>query len=281
MIWFISACAFISIIMLVFFAIYYFEKLSLRYKERFTKEANANLTELFIFINPVEIYILNIIVLIAAFFSMWYLTGVVPLAVITSIILGISPRFIWKILRDKRHQRFLKALPDALNSISNMMRAGANLNVALETVVSESRGPVSDEFGLFLRELKIGVEHNHALDNLTERIPLEELKLVTSAMKISREIGGSLADVLERLGETLRRKIEMEGKIKALTAQGKAQGYVMTSLPVVCAFALMKMEPEAMSRLFTEWFGCLACVVFFVFLTIGYIFIRKIVSIDV
>ncbi|QJX02659.1 hypothetical protein HML84_15095 [Alcanivorax sp. IO_7] len=75
------------------------------------------------------------------------------------------------------------------------------------------------------------MDFNEALDNMLERMPGEDLRMLTAGMKIAREVGGSLADVLARLAETLRRKLEIEGKIKALTAMGKAQGYVMALLP--------------------------------------------------
>ncbi len=151
----------------------------------------------------------------------------------------------------------------------------------MELVVTESKGPISEEFGLFLRELTVGVDYNTALDNLAQRMPVEELNLVTSAMKISREVGGSLADVLYRLGDTIRRKIEMEGKIKALTAQGKAQGVVMTLLPVGMAVMLFYIDPEPMSYLFTSWQGWVVCFVFTVCIFLGYHFIKKIITIDV
>ncbi len=252
-----------------------------KYQELFTQSAASNLAEMFIFVDPRKIYILNLLVLVTAFLVIWAISDAWPVALVASVFLGASPKLIWRQLKERRNRRFLVDLPDSLTSMSTMMRAGANMNMALETVVAETPGPIAQEFGLFLRELRIGIDYHDALDNLKERMPLPELELVVAGMKISREIGGSLAEVLYRLADTLRRKLEMEGKIKALTAQGKAQGYVMTGLPIFLAFVLMKMEPEAMGRLFTEIIGWAACAVFTVFLIVGYYFIRKIVNIDV
>lgn len=277
----ILVCAFLSFAIVFGLAVNYTAVLAQRYRDAFTQEAGRNLSDMFIFINPGEIYLLNIAVLLISFAIVWLLTKAVGIALMVAVCLAMCPKLVWSKLRARRNQRFLLALPDAVMSIATMMRSGATLPVAMENMVAESRGPIAQEFGLFLRELRIGVEYHEALDNLVRRMPIEELTLVSAAMKISREVGGSLADVLYRLAETLRKKIEMEGKIRALTAQGKAQGYVMTGLPVLLAFVLMKMEPEAMARLFTDWVGWIVCAVFAVCMGLGYFFIKKIVTIDV
>jgi tight adherence protein B len=252
-----------------------------KYEKSFKETAESNLSEMFIFIEPQKLYVVNIIIIISFFAILWIVTKAWPVALVGSVFIGFTPRMLWGYLRTRRKERFLSELPDTLNSLSAMMKAGANLNMALETIVAETPGPIGQEFGLFLRELRIGVDYYEALDNLKERVPIEEVSLVVAGMKISREIGGSLSEVLGRLAETIRRKIEMEGKIKSLTAQGKLQGIVMTVLPILVAFVVYHIEPQAMSRLFTEPFGWATCVVFVVFEVTGYYFIRKIVNIDV
>jgi tight adherence protein B len=147
--------------------------------------------------------------------------------------------------------------------------------------VAETRGPISQEWGLFLREVRVGVSYEDALASLLGRVPSEELRLVVAGMRISREIGGNLAETLERLADTLRRKLEMEGKIRALTAQGRMQGMVMTLLPIFLGGVLYYMEPTHMGRMFTEVFGWITVSVVIIVLSVGYFFIRKIVNIDV
>lgn len=257
------------------------EQMARTSKEKFSKDAHRNLSEMFIFIDVRKIYAANVIVLGITLLVVFAVTGNPVLAVGSALLLGMAPKFFWTFLRKRRQERFLKELPDAVTSLATMMRSGATLPVAMELVVAESTGPVSEEFGLFLRELTVGVEYGTALDNLSQRMPVEELNLVTSAMKISREVGGSLADVLYRLGDTIRRKLEMEGKIKSLTAQGKAQGWVMTLLPVGMVVALFKIDPVPMSYLFTSWQGWIVCVVFSICIYLGYFFIKKIITIDV
>ena len=120
-----------------------------------------------------------------------------------------------------------------------------------------------------------------ALDNLAERVQTEEMDLFVSAALIAQEVGGNLSEILQRLSETIRRKLEMEGKIKALTAQGVLQGYVVTALPFMIMLALFFVEPEATQPLFSSLLGWLFLGVIVVLQVIGGITIRKIVRIDV
>jgi tight adherence protein B len=184
-------------------------------------------------------------------------------------------------LKKRRFEKFEKQLPDALLMVSGAMRAGASLTVAMESMVKEQQPPLSQEFDLLLREQRVGVDFDTALKNMEKRLPIQDFIMVVSGMRISREVGGNLADILETLADTLRMKHQMEGKIKALTAQGKMQGLVMTSLPLFLMFILTHMEPEAMAPLYNTWVGWGTLAVIAVMEVIGYVAIQKIVSIDV
>ncbi|MDX1518792.1 MAG: type II secretion system F family protein, partial [Gammaproteobacteria bacterium] len=141
--------------------------------------------------------------------------------------------------------------------------------------------PISQEFELFNREQRIGVDFDVSLSNMEKRLPIQDFSMFASALRINREIGGNLAEILESLGETIRRKHQMEGKIESLTAQGKMQGIVMTGLPVLLAGILFFIEPEAMSMLWSEPIGWATLAVIFVMEVLGYTMIKKITSIDV
>jgi tight adherence protein B len=193
----------------------------------------------------------------------------------------IFPRLYIRWLKKRRFDQFEKQLPDALLMVSGAMRAGASLTVAMESMVKEQRPPLSQEFDLLLREQRVGVDFDTALKNMEKRLPIQDFIMVVSGMRISREVGGNLADILETLADTLRMKHQMEGKIKALTAQGKMQGLVMTSLPLFLMFILTHMEPEAMAPLYNTLVGWATLSVIAVMEVIGYVAIQKIVSIDV
>jgi tight adherence protein B len=273
---FAMACVLASVI-----AARAFQKATGNYKQVFTSSASASMRDLFLFVDTNTLFRLNLVLIAAAFLVTLAASGLWVLALIVATFSGLLPGAAFRFLKARRQQQFVQQLPEALQAMAGAMKAGASVVQAIEILVAETRGPIAQEWGLFLRELRVGVSYDDALGNLMTRVPSEELRLVVAGMRISREIGGNLAETLERLADTLRRKIEMEGKIKALTAQGRMQGIVMTLLPVFLGVVLYYMEPEYMGKMFTEVFGWITIAVILVVLSVGYFFIRKIVNIDV
>lgn len=251
------------------------------YRAQFTRQARVSLAELFIFIEPEKLFVFQVAGVATSFLLVLLITGGFIPAVVMAVIAGFLPNVLFQALRRRRLDKLLAQLPDALIALAGSLKAGASLIQALELTVQEESAPISQELELLLRELRVGVPFDQALDNLAVRAPAQDVRLVTAGMKISREVGGNLADVLNRLADTTRRRLEMEGKIRALTSQGKLQGIVMTLLPLLLGVVLYQMEPVHMARLFTELLGWLALVVVSVFIGLGYFFIRKIVNIDV
>jgi len=250
-------------------------------KETIEVQAKAGLEDMFIFVDPARLFYFNIAALFIIPGILWGVSGNPVLVVGAAAIIIILPRLAVSWLRTRRSKHFEKQLPDALLLVSGAMRAGASLTVAMEGMVKEQRPPLSQEFELMLREQRLGVDFDTALRNMEARLPMPDFVMVVSGMRISREVGGNLADILETLADTLRRKHQMEGKIEALTAQGKMQGIVMTGLPLFLMLILTKMEPEAMAPLYDTWYGWATLAVVAVLLSIGYLAIRKITTIDV
>jgi tight adherence protein B len=247
----------------------------------FTQHAGATLADLFVFLDPKKVWWMALGFTVFVGFAVTIVTGAWVVGLIAGVIAIFIPRRALDFLRTRREYNFVMQLPDALQSLTGSLRAGSSLNQALDLLVAETRGPVAQEFDLMQRELRMSTPFDVAVTNLHRRIPVAETQMLAASMRIARETGGNLAEVLERLSDTLRRKLEMEGKIRALTAQGKAQGWVMALLPLFLAWVLSYMEPESMSRLFTEPIGWGVCAFVVVMEFIGYQFIKKIVSIDV
>ncbi|WP_024609562.1 type II secretion system F family protein [Pseudoalteromonas sp. TB64] len=271
----------ITVALLVYGGNFVSRDLAEKYREKFTNTATNNLSDMFLFIEPQKLFIGNIVGMVILFTFIWAYTGAVVLAIIIVTIVAFLPPYFYKFLQTRRRKLFIKQLPDALNMVCASMRSGSSLTNAIEVMVQEQDAPLSQEFSLFLREQRLGVDFNTGLDNMLERMPELDFKLVVSGMQISKEIGGNLAETLERLADTLRRKLEMEGKIDSLTGQGKMQGIVMTALPLFIGLVLYQMEPTHMVRLFTEPMGWAVCAITAIMLYLGYTFIRKIVNIDV
>ncbi|HXZ06529.1 MAG TPA: type II secretion system F family protein [Paraburkholderia sp.] len=174
-----------------------------------------------------------------------------------------------------------KQLPDALLMMAGALRAGASFPIALESVARESLPPVSEEFDLLMRELRLGIDLEVAMRNVEKRIPIRDFMMVTAAITIAREVGGNLAEALESVARTLREKLQMEGKIRALTSQGHMQGIVMTCLPLLLMVVLRFIEPVAMAPLFSEPVGWATLGVIATMEFLGYQSISKITRIDV
>ncbi len=251
------------------------------YRNTFTDTAGDNMADMFLFIDPARLFTFNLILLVVLPPLIWLATGDILTALACLLALLILPKLVYGRLRKKRLDRFVAQLPDGLLMISGGLQAGASLSVAIQALVREQQPPLSQEFELFIREQKIGVEFNDALDHMEQRLPISEFQMITSALRISREVGGNLAEVLETLAETLRRKAMMEGKIDSLTSQGRMQGLVMSLLPVLLGVLLYFLEPEAMSQMFTTWYGFTVLGFIVVWEAIGFIIIRKVVAIDV
>ena len=201
--------------------------------------------------------------------------------VMATIVLALTPRGVLRWLRTRRIERIEQQLPDALQMLAGTARAGLSLPAAMRQVSAELTPPLQQELLLVQHEQRLGVSLDDALENLARRVPAQPIKLMVSAMRIANETGGGLAETLERTANTLRSQQAMELKILALTAQGKLQAWVVGLLPMFLLWVLNRMEPDAMSQLWTTqlgW-GVLAAVLVMEF--IGVLLIRRIVAIDV
>jgi tight adherence protein B len=250
------------------------------YKQKFTANANRQLADMFVFADVGNLFFLNVVALIIIPFTVHYLFG---LWVITWSVLGVLfviPGLFWATLRKKRLAKFESQLPDAFLMLSSSLQSGASLNMALEAVTAESPAPLSQEFGLLVKRIRLGVTLEDALLELERRIPLQSFIMASSAIRISREVGGNLVETINSMARTLRRKKMMEGKIDSLTAQGRAQGTFMAMLPIILAILLSFLEPESMRKLYTTKEGLAVLAVMVVMQILGYIFIRKVTSID-
>lgn len=253
----------------------------LSWQTRFTETAKVSLEDMFVFIDPGSLFKLNLALFVLLPLLLWVFTGSPVLAVLGGLSGAILPRASWIILRRRRMALLVEQLPDGLTMMAGAMRAGASLQIALDLVVKESPAPLSQEFSVLLREQRLGLALEDSLRGLSQRLKQEDIDLFVSALTIAKEVGGNLSEILERLSATLRAKAVMEGKIKALTSQGKLQGIVVGMLPVLLAGVLYAMDPRAMTPLFTTIYGWGTMSVIFILITMGAFFIKKIVTIDV
>ncbi|MGE0800196.1 MAG: type II secretion system F family protein [Lautropia sp.] len=252
-----------------------------RYRRRFTSDVGRRLDDLLLFVDAQRLFQANLVLAAAVLGAARWLSGSWLLAVAALLALGAVPNLLLVRLARRRRQRFAAQLPDALMLVAGAIRAGASLPLALRQMSLEIQPPCGQEFDLMLREQRLGVTLDQALIGLERRMGGDDLRLVVAAVRIAGDSGGNLAETLERLADTIRRKLSIEGKIRALTAQGRLQGWIMTALPLAVAAALFALEPVTMAPLIHSWPGWVVCAVIAVLELAGLLFIRRIMDIDI
>jgi len=193
----------------------------------------------------------------------------------------VIPRMYVKFRQMQRIKKIDSQLVDALILISNSLKSGYSFLQGMELVADEAPNPIAKEFRRMLREVNLGYPLEQALDGMTERIPSEDLDLVVTVIKIHRQIGGNLSEILDKIVHTIRERIRIKGEINTLTAQGKLQGIILTLLPPAMCVGIYMMNPEFMEPLFTTLLGKGLLVAAFILQMIGGFMIKKIVEIKV
>jgi len=208
------------------------------------------------------------------------LTGRVVIAVIAAV--GM-PFLAWRVVLmkvAKRQTAFERQLPEALSLISGSLEAGHTFLKAIEMMVEESEAPLSEEFERVLSETRLGDPLMDALDRMSERLDIADLKWVIQALRIQQTVGGRLAELLSTLAEFMRQREEIRREVKVLTAEGRLSGNILGALPVFFILLMQIMNPDWMKPMFKGWgpavLGGAALSV-----AIGVGIIRKMAKVDV
>jgi tight adherence protein B len=183
--------------------------------------------------------------------------------------------------RTKRLRAFEEAFPEALDLISRALKAGHAFATGLKMVADEMSEPVGPEFRKTFDEQNFGLPLKDALENLTLRIPLLDMRFFATAVLIQRETGGNLSEILENLAHVVRERFKILRQVRVYTAHGRLTGYVLLALPAVLAIALSFINPEHMNMLFRERMGQMMLMVAIVMQSIGFIWIKQVVKIEV
>lgn len=188
----------------------------------------------------------------------------------------------WLNKRIKRRQALFESrLTDLTLGIANGLRAGAALPQSLELVSRDMGGPMTEELALVLHEYRLGMDLPESLSRLCERMPGEDLSLLVTAIKLTMQSGGSLAEVLDRITDTIRQRTEFHDRLKTMTAQGRFEAIAMAAAPVVAFLILFFLDRQLMQPLVETRLGWCAIGAVAVLETVGFLVINKIVTIDV
>ncbi len=206
--------------------------------------------------------------------------GPIIIAIIVGAIGYWMPELFIIYLRRRRRAAFSEQLVDGLVLMSNGLRSGFNLQQAIDMLIEEMPAPLSQEFDLVRREYRVGVDLDVALKNCVERTKDEDLGLVVIAIQITRQLGGNLAEVFDKIVNLVRERKILHGKADALTSEGKMQAAVVGLLPYGFLFAMIKVNPDLMRLMWTTLPGVIALLFVILLDVIGYLWVRKVASIE-
>jgi tight adherence protein B len=208
-------------------------------------------------------------------------TGTLIFSVLIGLLLGAAPLIYVLHKRARRFNKFEEGLPEALDLMVSALRAGHSFISALDLAGNESPDPIGKEFRICFDEQNYGLDLKTAMGNLATRVPLQDLKIVITAILIQRESGGNLAEVFDKAAYVIRERFRLKRQVRVHTAQGRLTGWILSFLPIVLGIALYLINPASMSLLWTRAIGIKLLYLSGTMTIVGALIIRKIVRVDV
>jgi tight adherence protein B len=208
-------------------------------------------------------------------------SGKGPVAWIAALVGFLLPYSYASYRRTKRFEKFEELFPEAIDTLARAVRAGHAFTTALEMIASEVAEPVCGEFRKLYEEQKFGMPVRDALVNLTERVPLVDVKFFVTAVMLQRETGGNLAEILDNLSYVIRERFKIQRQVRVYTAQGRLTMALLMGMPPVIVTVMLLIEPAFIRPLFSDPIGHTLLVAGITLQTIGYFVIRKIIKIQV
>ncbi len=194
---------------------------------------------------------------------------------------GIIPYSYASYMRGRRFRKFEELFPEAIDTLARAVRAGHAFTTALELIANELSEPIASEFRKLFEEQKFGLPVRDALLNLTERVPLVDVKFFVTAVMLQRETGGNLAEILDNLSYMIRERFKIMRQVRVYTAQGRLTMMLLMGMPPIIVVVMLTMNPDFIRPLFADPIGHTLIVAGLTLQTIGYFVIRKIIRIQV
>jgi tight adherence protein B len=243
--------------------------------------------DLFMEVSPERMTRLHVMVsgglAVLVLFLTWpHLVVGVPFA-IGAFYLGwfLPAQYLKLIAKPSRMKKFSAQMVDGLTLMANGMKAGLELQQALQIVVNEMPDPIRQEFAQVLQEIRYGKAADEAFENLGRRMDSEDVRIFVTSVVILRETGGNINETFQNIAKTIRERLKLQNKISAMTAQGMTSAVIVGALPWVMAMILYSIDPEQMKPLFTTALGFVILALVLLLEGIGFFVILKIVRIKV
>ena len=203
-------------------------------------------------------------------------------ATLLGLLIGfLIPFFYLRIKEDRRKSAFQQQLPDTLQLLAGSLAAGYSLPQAVDTVTRESAGPMAVELNKAIVEARLGVPMEDALETIARRMNSVDFAWVVMAIRIQREVGGNLSEVLNSVAATMRERERLRRQVEVLSAEGRLSAVILGLLPILFIVYLTIARPEYLSTLITTPLGLVMCVVGLVLLIAGVFWLRKVVKVEV
>jgi tight adherence protein B len=251
------------------------------YEQSYMDGAERTLDAIYLTIPPQHVMYLSLVsfAILALLFT-WLTKNFLVGTAFGLIGLGLPKFLLWR-LKKARDRKFDHQLVGALANLGNSLKAGFSLPQALDLLAREMPNPMHQEMGLVVREMQVGVSLEDALAHLYERMPSQDLDLIISSILISRDVGGNLTEIFDNIAYTIRERHRIEGKVRALSSQGKLQGFIIMCMPPGIALALSYIAPNMIRPLYTTGIGWALMALIGVLLACGMWMIYKIVAIEI
>jgi tight adherence protein B len=210
------------------------------------------------------------------------LSGGALVATVAGLVVGLALPWLVLIVRQgRRENAFLAQLPDTLQMLAGSLQAGYSLPQALDTVVREGQPPMSVEFNRALVESRLGMPVEDALEGIAQRMASQDFSWVVMAVRIQRDVGGNLAELLMTVADTLRERERLRRQVKVLSAEGRLSGWILGGLPVVFFLYLALANPTYLRPLWTTPLGVVMIVLALVLLAVGAFWLRRVIKVEV
>ncbi len=251
-----------------------------QYRDKYLDRSSDELGAMFLFVDARQVLLLNVSCMVLAALA-GYALGNIAVAALATAVGYFVPGFLIRYYRRRRVRKFNLQLVDGLQSMANAFRAGLTFPQAAEQLAQESLPPLSQELGLMIKELRLGVPIDDALINTSQRVRSDDLELVVVATNIARQLGGNMAEMFEVLSATARERFRLQGKIDALTSQGRLQGWIVAAMPLALGLVLNYIRPDLLQPMLHHVFGYALVAIVCIMEALGIVLIRRVVNIDV
>jgi tight adherence protein B len=218
---------------------------------------------------------------LAAFLLVTLATGKASLGIPAGAVGAVVPLAVIRRMARRREHLFADQLPDALDLVRAALQAGHGLMAAMAVVAEEFPDPIADEFRSVSEEVRVGRTLREALDSLAERVANPDLRLLEVGILTAQDIGGNLAEVLEKVSHTIRERFKLQRDVQVMTAQGRLSGGVLTALPFFAGAGLMLLSPSYFAPMLQVSKGWYLMGYAALSLLVGHFAIRRLVRIEV